>query len=138
MMKNLLLVCAALVCLYLYLHPQTETPVVTPVVVRAPAPTPVPKVYFHSPLDASAMSTSSSTGTGYFSTDTTSRFSSGYYYGSSYYGPATSVVAGGPVYVPGGSNPVSNTVIYNVNSGRATSLATPVPRNYVAGKLPTH
>ncbi len=141
MLKNLLLIFVALLSLYLYMHPRTETQVVTrtaaPVMVRVPAPTPASKLYYHSPLDASAMSTSASTGTGYFSTDTTSRFSSGSYYGPTYYG-SYPAAGGYPVYYPGGSSSVSNTVIYNANPGaRASSLPTPRP-SFLAGRLPTN
>ncbi len=143
MLKNLLLVFVAFLSVYLYQHPRVETRVVTqaavPVVVKMPVtPTPEPPTYYHSPLDASAMSTSYSTGSGYFSNDRTSRFNSGSYNGPTYGGSASAVGGYPAYYYPSGSSNVSNTVIYNVGTGgRAVAQPTPFQGSYIAGRLPT-
>ena len=132
-MKNLLLL-AALVfgAYYFYTHPRVET-VLQTVATAAPAPLapPVQKQFFHSPLDAPAMSTSASTGTGYYSADPNSRFSN---YQGGYY---TSFQAAGgyPVY----TGTTNNTAIvnnYGVRSG--TSVPTSSGSSYVAGRVPTY
>lgn len=142
-MRNLVLIFTTLLCVYLYAHPRVETRVAParPVLAAArPVPTAAP-TYYHSPLDAGAMSTSASTGTGYFSTDPESRFRNIYYGG--YSGPAAggyygSAYGGYPVY-GGGGGTVSNTAIYNINTGgtAASSVRSSTPPHVYLGRYPT-
>ena len=132
-MKNLLLLGVALFAAYLYMHPRTEVQEVVKPVVQAPPPPP-PKMYYHSPLDASAMPTNYSTGTGYYSTDAAASRFNGQVAGGAY----ASRTVGASVYYGGGGS-VSNTVIYNGTGQRATSVARPSPAdNYVARPRSTY
>ena len=138
-MKNLLLIFAVLLCVYLYVHPRVETRVETvPVAAAVPPPTPRPvlvptptpelKLYYHSALDAPAMY-SGSTATGYFSTDPTT--ATGPHLSGSTYGSAYN---GSPYYYPYGGGTVNNTVIYNNGTARPATAAracpTPLPSTY--------
>ena len=129
-MKNLLLLLVlGSGAYYFYTHPRVETRL-EPVAVQAPAALPPPaapqKLYFHSPLDAPAMSTSASTGTGYYSTDANSRFTG---YQSSY---SSYPAAGGyPVYVGGGGS-TNNTVIINNNRAGGSAAASSATVNRMA------
>lgn len=98
-MKNVLLLILAAVCVYQYMNPKVVThEVQVPVtVVKAVGP----RLYYHSPLDAPAMPTGANTGTGYFSTDPNSRFTTT--------GGATSHAPGGSGYVPRSAAPVTDT-----------------------------
>ena len=141
-MKNLLLIFAALLCLYLYVHPRVETrietiPVAAPVVAAplptprpVPVPTPEPKLYYHSPLDAPAMG-SGYTANGYFSADPTT--ATGQHLSGSTNG-SVSTYNGyyNPYYYPYGGT-VNNTLIINNHPApSATSVyPTPYPSNYV-------
>ena len=134
-MKNLLLLVALVSgAYYFYTHPRVET-VLQPVAGAAPVPlaAPPPRTYFHSPLDAPAMSTSASTGTGYYSTDPGSRFTN---FGGGY--SSSFQAAGGyPVYYDGGVT--NNTAIINNYGGRlaARPASTSSGSSYVAGRVPT-
>lgn len=81
-MKNIALLLMAALNVFLYLHPQTTAPAAASAPVQAasaPAPAPAKvRLYYHSPLDAPAMSTSMCTGTGYFSTDPSSVYKGAY------------------------------------------------------------
>ena len=132
-MKNLLLIAALMFGAYFYSHPRVETVQVdvpqAPVAMAAPQ-----KLYFHSPLDAPAMSTSAVTGTGYYSADPNSRFNN---YQSGYGGYSSSVAGGYPVYAGGSTtNNVTynnNTTVRGTSSGSATSGS-----SYVAGRIPVN
>ena len=115
-MKNFLLLAVLLVgAYYVYAYPQAE-PAPQPVAVAAPAP-PAPKQYFHSSLDAPAMSTHESTGTGYYSSETTSHFST---YQNGYVSSAQA--AGGyPIY----TGTTNNTAIVNNYGAQTSTLRAP-------------
>ncbi len=140
-MKNLILIFAALLCLYMYLHPtvekQVETRVETrlvkvpvqPVAAPAPEPTPTPKLYYHSPLDAPAMPNYANTGAGFYSNDPVSHPTGphlstadggGNPYTSSYYG-------GYPIYYPNSNGSVTNIVIYKNAPSPVVVAPTPLP-----------
>ena len=131
-MKNLLLIAALLFGAYLYSHPRVET-VPQAEVPQAPVAAAAPqKLYFHSPLDAPAMSTGAATGTGYYSADPSSRFSN---YQPGYNGSSSSVAGGYPVYAGGLT---TNNVTYNqtnTNVRGTSSAPAPVANSFVAGKL---
>ena len=133
-MKNLLVLMALVFgAYYLYTHPRVET-VMQPVAMAAPSPAAQPpqRVYFHSPLDAPAMSTSVSTGTGYYSADPNSRFTN---YQGGYY--SSFQAAGGyPVY----TGTTNNTAIINNYGGRAAAASGPVSSgsSYIAGRVPVN
>lgn len=130
-MKNLSLLVAVLIAAYLYMHPRAEIQEAPPpVVVQA---TPVPKMYYHSPLDASAMPTNYSTGTGYYSADpATSRFN-GHAVGGSY---SASRAGGSTAYYPSGGS-VSNAVIYRGTGGAALDArSAPPSRAYISSQRP--
>ena len=136
-MKNLFLIFAILLCVYLYVHPRVETrvetvpvaavvPVATPFPRPVPAATPEPKLYYHSALDAPAMG-SGGTATGYFSTDPAS--ATGQHLASPVYGNVSSY---SPYYYPFGGT-VNNTLIYNNGPTRSTTARacpTPLPSTY--------
>ena len=131
-MKNLLLLVAVVSGAY-YLYTNAHEEAATQMVAAAaPAPVAPPqRQYFHSALDAPAMSTHESTGTGYYSADQNSRFNT---YGGGYISSAQ--VAGGyPVYTGTTNN---NAIInnYGGSTGSRTSSAFSGSGN-VAGRVPT-
>ena len=112
-MKNFLLLAALLVGAYcVYAYPQKE-PAPQPVAVVSPA-APLPKQYFHSSLDAPAMSTHESTGTGYYSPETTSHFNT-YQNG---YSSSVQAAGGYPIY----TGTTNNTAIINNYGARTSTL----------------
>ena len=129
-MKNFLLLVALLVGAYcVYAYPQAE-PAPPPVAVAAPAPPPAPKQYFHSSLDAPAMSTRESTGTGYYSSDTASHFST-YQNG---YSSSVQAAGGYPVY----TGTTNNTAIVNNHGARTSTLPAPASASYVNSRATIH
>ena len=133
-MKNFVVLMALVFgAYYFYMHPRVET-VLQPVAVAAPAPVAAPtqRQYFHSPLDAPAMSTSASTGTGYYSEDPNSRFSN--YQGG--YSSSFQAAGGYPVY----TGTTNNTAIINNFGVRSGTSQQPVSSgsSYVSGRTPTY
>ena len=76
-MKNIIVLLLAALNVFFYSHPPAPA-AVEPAPASAPVRRAAPKLYFHSPLDAPAMSTSMNTSMGYFSADANSEFRGGY------------------------------------------------------------
>ncbi len=76
-MRKLIGIFVALVCAQLYTYLSLRTPPAEPPPAQvAIAPVQPPKLYYHSPLEAPAMTATAYTSMGYFSTDPDARFDS--------------------------------------------------------------
>lgn len=127
-MKNLLLLCITALCLYLYFNP---SPTAQEQTAAAPAPVSSgPTVYYHSPLDAPAMPAYVSTGSGYYSTDSSTRF--GNYQHHSAVGGGVQAAGGPTVY--GGGSTYNTTIVNGTSRGTTGYNSASSSMSYMGGR----